>query len=196
MLVTCERCREPFKPRWRNPRFCSAECREALRRPLAPEPNPVEGARWVPLTYGRFALVDEADYSRVAERAWYLDHGYARTRDEFLHRFILGLKEGDPEVDHRNRDRLDNRRENLRPSTRAGNCANKGKASGRSSRFKGVHWMKKGHGRWVAAIKHRQRSIHIGQFLNEEDAARAYDAKALELFGEFASVNFPQVPAQ
>ena len=95
----------------------------------------------------------------------------------------------DMQVDHVNGDPLDNRRENLRLATNKQNSANKPKREGTSSVYKGVHWHRRDR-RWRASIKHNYKSIHLGSFLDEEDAARAYDTKAIELFGEFAITNF------
>jgi hypothetical protein len=105
---------------------------------------------------------------------------------------ILGLRKGAPDVDHRNRDRLDNRRGNLRSATDSQNGANKSKSTTRShSKFKGVTFHRN-TGRWQAAIKHHDRCIYLGLFDAEENAARAYDHAALRIFGEFARPNFPE----
>ncbi|MEN6337259.1 MAG: AP2 domain-containing protein [Phycisphaerales bacterium] len=59
------------------------------------------------------------------------------------------------------------------------------------SRFKGV-WFEKRVGKWRATIHIKGKSIWIGHFATEEEAARAYDRRAVELFGEFARLNFPE----
>lgn len=91
-------------------------------------------------------------------------------------------------VDHRNGDKLDNRRSNLRLATAAENAGNSVKKRG-SSRFKGVY----AHGlMWCAQVKRPGHSNkHLGSWAIEEDAARAYDDAARAAFGEFACVNFP-----
>lgn len=93
------------------------------------------------------------------------------------------------EVDHRNGDGLDNRRDNLRYATRARNTANRASVGG-SSRFKGVSWSKRDK-IWYANICVNYRTIYLGTYRNEEDAARAYDAAAKKYFGAFARPNFP-----
>lgn len=90
-------------------------------------------------------------------------------------------------LDHINRNRTDNRIENLRPCTRSQNFANM-----QAHKFKhhglpkGVHKNSSG---FCARITHNRKNHYLGQFKNPEDAGRAYDDKAKELFGDFASRN-------
>lgn len=98
-----------------------------------------------------------------------------------MHREIVDA----PEVDHRNGDRVDNRRANLRAATHLQNCQN-ARPKGQS-RFKGVSRYRE---RWHARIKVPGRRIDLGSFHDEESAARAYDVAAREHFGEFARLNF------
>ena len=89
-----------------------------------------------------------------------------------------------------NGNMLDNRRRNLRVCTSQENRFNsKTHMVKKHSQFKGVHPNKD---KWRAVIMHNRKYIHIGTFLTPEEAARAYDAKATELFGEFANLNFPK----
>ncbi len=107
-----------------------------------------------------------------------------------MHRMVMGVEDGRL-VDHANHNGLDNRRTNLRIATWTENCWNKRKPiSDSSSRFKGVMWDKR-RGTWHVMIGHNGRKIFIGYFDDEEEAARAYDVKAKELYGEFAALNFP-----
>jgi hypothetical protein len=110
-----------------------------------------------------------------------------------LHGFILGERNS-LDIDHRNGSGLDNRRSNLRLATRTQNCGN-AQPKGGVSRFKGVTFRKK-KGTWIARVQFKKSRIYLGDFEKEEDAARAYDKAAIQLFGEFARLNFPDCPAQ
>lgn len=144
----------------------------------------------VVLSNGRgVALVDDADYDRVSRHRWRRYGGdYAATDIDgeavYMHHFILG---DTSEVDHRDGNGLNNQRENLRPATRTQNMQNR--AGWGSSGFKGVSWFAQ-RGKWRARIAADGREKTIGYFDTAEDAARAYDRKAVELFGEFARLNF------
>ena len=107
-----------------------------------------------------------------------------------MHRVIAETPEG-KETDHVNHNSLDNRRENLRVCTHSQNMANASKKTPHTSKFKGVTWNR--HlGRWYSRITCNGKLLNIGPFNSEIDAAKAYDEKATELFGEFALPNFPQ----
>jgi hypothetical protein len=159
-------------------------------------PTPVEGARWIPLTRGKFALVDEADYVWLSQRKWCAHkqirkgvvywYVIAATKKPkpYMHRLIVGASRGQL-VDHKNGDGLDNRRENLRVATRAQNAMNRQPTRGRVV-AKGVNQVGE---RWYAAITVRGRRKHLGSFASERAAAQAYDDAAKKHFGEFARVN-------
>lgn len=167
-------------------------------------------AREIPLTGGLVAIVDDEDYERLMAHRWRVlfvrrkrggPNPYAcrsqnvrgRKHYVFMHREVLGLGPGRvPLVDHKDCDGLNNRRDNLRVCNGTQNAGNQPKYLGRgASKYKGVCWHK-GHGKWQANIGHQWRQYFLGSFDNEVDAAMAYDAKALELYGEFARVNFPR----
>lgn len=143
--------------------------------------------------------MDDVDYDRVIAhpRPWhaYLHHGVWRAKDWAglsMHRLVVGAEPGQ-QVDHVNRDGLDNRRANLRLATNGQNRANSRSAS--ASGYKGVYRVpNKGVYRttdkWRAQIRAGGRIIHLGYFGDAETAARAYDAAAREYFGEFARGNF------
>lgn len=169
-----------------------------------PEPAPVEGACWVSLTCGRWALIDEADYELVSGFTWWFNpvptkdnpsNGYARacvrvdgkTKRMYMHSLLTGLKG----VDHRDRNPLNNRRANLRSCTQSQNLCNRPLPEANKSGFRGVSWYKR-DACWRATVKVSRRQIHLGYFVDLAEAARAYDRAAIAHHGEFAVLNFPQ----
>lgn len=160
----------------------------------------------IALTRGKVALVDDADYEWINQWKWQFlpahrtQEGYAWRKMSMLnklipgktiamHRVIINAQPGQ-EVDHRNGDKLDNRRENLRICTSAQNKFNIGKSRKNTSGYKGVCWHKQKH-KWRAQVTFAKKDRHLGFFANAEEAARAYDCAVKELAGEFAQLNFP-----
>jgi hypothetical protein len=152
----------------------------------------------IPLVNGRgFALVDDADLPLVGAYRWCrleLRHtSYALTwtgskpnrRCIYMHILLMGQ----PGIDHRDRNGLNNQRSNLRPATQSQNNANQRSREGVST-YRGVVWCKQ-TSRWRAQIKANGRYQHLGRFDREDDAARAYDVAALAAWGEFATPNLP-----
>jgi len=157
-------------------------------------------SKLISLTQGKVALVDDADFEWLNQWKWHACKGtrtyYAKRESPtiLMHREILGLKFGDGiETDHRNGDGLDNRRENLRKCTNAENCHNRVHlCSRKSSIYKGVNWDKRKQ-KWQARTRYEGKSIFLGYYDSEIDAARAYDRAALKYFGEFAKPNFKEI---
>lgn len=162
----------------------------------------------IPLSKGKVALVDDEDFEIQGKFRWYTIVGkytwYAARHDPqgkgkygqlLLHREILLAPTG-MQVDHINRNGLDCRRSNMRLATNAQNSANHRKRRDNSSGHIGVY---QSHGcinKWDAMIRVNGRTKFIGSFSSIEDAARARDAMALELYGEFANLNFPNQPVE
>ncbi len=174
-------------------------------KPRVGPPDDAGGAARVPLNHGRYALVDAEDLARVAAYRWYAaeedgrwhaqrgervtEGGRTRVRIVRMHRFILDVPP-DVHVAPVNGDGLDNRRSNLRVSTPREDQARRRLNRNNTSGYRGVSW----HGplgKWRAGIVKRPLRLHIGYYATAEAAARAYDAKARELFGEAAYQNFP-----
>lgn len=147
------------------------------------------------LLHGSIALVDDQDFEWLSEFTWF-EYKASRGR-VYAARFFAGrvqgmhraITEASPEqqVDHANGKSLDNRRENLRPCTRAENSANVRVIRSKSG-FKGVYASGKSKP-WRAGIKCQQKCISLGYFATPDEAALAYDQAALHYFGDFAATN-------
>jgi hypothetical protein len=166
-----------------------------LCRNYRPKPTATEGdIKRIPLGESQYALVDAADYERLSKYNWRLQNGYAARQEKskmiYLHREIMRPPEG-LIVDHINHNKLDDCRINLRVCTRRENILNQGKKCNSSSRFKGLEYCRR-RNRWYVRIRFRGGRLWVGSFTDEVEAAHAYDCKAVELFGEFAHLNFPE----
>ena len=147
-----------------------------------------EEYKLIPLTQGKFTKVDNDDFDRLKDICWAFGANMYVRNDSFgsLHRYIMNAPDG-MDVDHINHDTLDNRKNNLRICTRQQNLWNT-KPYG-SCKYKGVCWDKH-RNKWLSYVTFENKFITLGRFNTEEEAARAYDTKAKELFGEFAYLNF------
>lgn len=150
----------------------------------------------IPLTKGYWAKVDPEDWPELMLWSWStMKPGpncvYACRNDRgtkiTLHRYLTKAPVGTI-VDHKNHDTLDNRKDNLRITTKKGNSTNRPKQrSAHTSKYKGVHWA---HEKWNCKITNEGKDIWLGRFDNELDAALAYDTKARQLWGDLAYTNF------
>ena len=148
------------------------------------------------LPNGNKAIVDANRFESMNEFCWHQSPTGYVTRSgntpgtRYLHRVILGALQGQ-EVDHINGDKLDNRSTNLRFATRSQNLANTRILRRNTSGFKGVNRRKDVSVKpWRAYITHGGTFYALGCFETAEEAARAYDTRAREVFGEFALLNF------
>ena len=156
-------------------------------------------SKTIPLTQGKVAIVDNADYEWLTQWKWYaaktISAYYARrsvwengkTRDIQMHRVILNAP-AKKQVDHINGNGLDNQRVNLRLCTNSQNHMNGKKCLGCSSKYKGVSWHKQTH-QWQSFIGINNTQKYLGRFDSEQEAAATYNAEATKLFGQFANLN-------
>ena len=169
------------------------------RRLNFPDPEPenlVPNTRLIRLTQGKFAVVDEEDFEYLNQWQWNA-HKAGRTFYAVRYIVISGNRtkmkmhwavmkgKGADHIDHNG---LHNWRSNLRFCTQQENCMNTTKRKNTSSIYKGVS-LDKQTGKWEAYIAINHKKINLGFFNLEIDAARAYNEKAIELFGDFACLN-------
>jgi hypothetical protein len=152
----------------------------------------------IPISRGQVAIVDLDDYHLVAPCHWIaakniLNGAFyviSKTRERhghWMHRVIMGLERDNPlSVDHKNRNPLDNRRENLRIATLSQNVMNKPAAANQYG-FRGV---RKNRTSFYGTVSANGKREYTKSFATPEEAARAYDELATKLHGEFAFLNF------
>lgn len=151
----------------------------------------------IPLTQGKVTLVDDWEYENLNKYKWCVrkcqNASYAMRRSArknktiYMHHLILPLT-SNLEVDHIDKDGLNNQRHNLRLCTRQQNMMNKKSSTGCYSKFKGVTWYRRQH-KWVTRITIDRRRVSLGYFDSEKEAALAYNAAAIQYFGGFAQLN-------
>lgn len=152
----------------------------------------------IPLADGRVALVDIDDYAAVSQHRWHANDQptttYALahrpgtdTAVIRMHHLVAGTPDG-MDIDHANGDGLDNRRTNLRAGTRSQNMGNARRYRTNTSGYKGVSW-RSDRGTWRAYIRVNYTRRYLGEYSDPWDAAQAYNAAAVEAWGEFAQLN-------
>lgn len=137
----------------------------------------------IKLTQGKYALVDDEDYGFLSRHKWcvhktrggilYVETHLENDKKMYMHRMVFGSVRRNCELDHINRNPLDNRKNNLRVATRSENMINrrifKNKIYGN---FKGVTFVRK---KWIARVNRNNKAIHIGSFETMLKAKRARD---------------------
>ncbi len=147
----------------------------------------------IPLAHNKgIALIDDTDYTMVSRFKWWIEPhkqtSYAVAKKPNgdgtlrMHRLIMSPCE-DRLIDHRNRNGLDNRRENLRLCTYPENLRNSPSRGG-TSQYKGVSWHKQ-TGKWCVQLTINGKVRHMGLFIDETNAAIAYNEYAEQYYGEF-----------
>lgn len=149
----------------------------------------------IPLTQGKFALVDDEDFEWLSQYKWHLSHyGYAvcneylggyRSRGLRMHRLVMGAPH-DMVVDHINHDKLDNQKNNLRICKSRQNQYNMKRRKDNTSGFKGVRWHQN---KWNARIYVSGKETNLGSFDDKLEAAKAYNRAARKHYGDFALLN-------
>lgn len=151
----------------------------------------------IPLTLGKFAQVDDEDYDFLMQWKWWASkkkHTYYAisridNKEVVMHR-IVNKTPDDLFCDHKDRDGLNNQSDNLRGCTTEQNLWNRKphKTNKSTSQYKGVYLC---HGKyWSSRISYSGKTIHLGHFKTEIEAAKAHDDAAKKHHGEFAYLNF------
>jgi len=148
----------------------------------------------IPIIGGNSTIVSEEDYEYLIQFRWFLVEGYAKrslnNKHSALHKEVamrIGMKGS--QIDHRDRDRLNNQRENLRPATTSQNQMNQAAHVDKTySEFKGVTYNRQKN-KWVARIMRQKVRYHLGYFDTDVQAAKAFNLAAIKYHGEFAVLN-------
>jgi hypothetical protein len=150
------------------------------------------------LNNGEHVLFDIEDYDLIKNFYWKLDsRGYVSTFDMkdgkskciLMHRLIMNVSGNDKiEIDHIKHNKLDNRKSELRIVTKSQNMQNQSLNSSNTSGVKGVSFYKK-TSKWRAYIQLNKKFIHLGLFVNFDDAVKARKNAENKYFGEFSYDN-------
>lgn len=150
--------------------------------------------RWRPLVHGKSLCGGNRKVKFPYPFVRLKNHVTGKVHNRMVHRLLWEAFVGPiplgVQIDHINHDTLDFRLENLRLSSHAENQRNRKNPEGTTG-FRGVY-RRKDCDRYSAHIMYNNKSIHIGLYKTGEEAAKARDRKAIELFGEFAKLNFPK----
>lgn len=153
-----------------------------------------DGTAKIPLSQGKFAIIDERDLEKVKQYRWSAvncGHTYyamnSHTKNH-MHRFITGAPRGTV-VDHKDNDGLNNKRDNLRITNNMVNGHNRKKKPFATSKYRGVCWSKQAQ-KWHASISYMGKNYFLGHHTDEIEAAQAYDRAAAQFYGIDACTNF------
>lgn len=157
--------------------------------------------RTIQLTQGQSTFVSDADFAWLSKYRWFAHKGGNKGKRVFyavtnmvvngkrtsvkMHRIIIGAGPHQ-ECDHKDGDTLNNTRRNLRIATRKENCQNRAAYS--TSGYKGVYWNAR-LGKFISQIRVNGLKQHLGVYMNQIDAAKAYNMAARKHFGQFAKLN-------
>lgn len=155
----------------------------------------------IQLSQGKVALVDDEDFERLSKMRWHAQvignswyakrHFWSKPDKKYLtwymHRIVMNAPDS-MVVDHKDHNTLNNQKVNLRVCTKAQNNINTSKRPNTSSKFKGVCYFKS-RDKYIAYIEHASKRTYLGYHKTEEDAAKAYNKKAIEIHGQFAQLN-------
>lgn len=157
----------------------------------------------IPLTRGKYAMVDDAFYEELSKHKWFALKARRKNTDSmfyavrntarpnrvvvYMHKQVAAMAGFAlaPRIDHRDHDGLNCQFENLRPCTHKQNCANQTKRVGCSSKYKGVSWSRQ-RNKWVAFLCSGDKNKNLGGFDTEEEAHAVWALAAKESYGEFA----------
>ena len=157
----------------------------------------------IKLSKGFVALVDDDDFEYLNQWKWHVfksGSGFRAVRNKprgtnggkqgaiYMHRVVLKVTDPKISVDHKDHNTLNNQKENLRKATHSQNMANRTPHKGSTSIYLGVNFCGQ-HKKWRCQIYKNGRKIFMGYFVDEKDAALAYNKEAIKLHGEFANLN-------
>lgn len=165
---------------------------EELKHTFSPIQRNQDGIAIITAYDNKPILVSDEDWHKFSKTSWCItNQGYVQNaKCQSMHKILCPNNDPKKIVHHINGVRTDNRRENLAVVSRSVNAHQKKKLSNTSSRYFGVSYSKRDN-KWKAQLKKNGKDLFIGRYEKEEDAARAYDAKAIEIYGNvFANLNF------
>lgn len=149
---------------------------------------------------GKYTLVDDEDFDKLNQYHWFFaKEGYVKRisyikngkrKSIYMHRLIMNTLKG-MIADHKDDNPLNNQKYNLRNCTNQQSVMNRGKQKNNTSGYKGVRELKDQPRikKWLAYIRFNRKTKCLGLFLTKLEAAKVYNQKAKELFGEFARLN-------